>query len=67
MEIIVKCFSTTDSDRNRTCRWLMRCRTDIAAKLYAYVLMDNQFIYWWKLELAPLSNIMQNLQFRYTR
>jgi REP element-mobilizing transposase RayT len=56
-----------DSDHQRYLSLLEEVRNRYHCKLYAYVLMGNHVHLLVEAEVAPLSKIMQNLQFRYTR
>ena len=56
-----------DADRQRYLSLLQEVKTRYGLKLYAYVLMGNHVHLLMEVGAVPLSKIMQNLQFRYTR
>ena len=56
-----------DLDRKRHLSLLEEVQNRYSSKLYAYVLMENHVHLLEEVGVAPLSKIMQNLQFRYTR
>ncbi|MGH7771997.1 MAG: transposase, partial [Candidatus Binatia bacterium] len=56
-----------DVDRERYLSLLREVQTRYGPKLYAYVLMGNHVHLLMEVGGVPLSKIMQNLQFRYTR
>jgi REP element-mobilizing transposase RayT len=56
-----------DLDRKRYLSLLEEVQNRYSCKLYAYVLMGNHVHLLEEVGVAPLSTIMQNLQFRYTR
>ncbi len=56
-----------DADRERYLTLLQELQTRYNWKLYAYVLMRNHIHLLVEVKGVPLSKIMQNLQFRYTR
>ena len=60
-------ISHDDSDRKRYLSLLEEVQNRYSCKLYAYVLMGNHVHLLVESGVAPLSKIMQNLQFRYTR
>jgi len=56
-----------DTDRQHYLSLLQEIKTRYGCKLYAYVLMGNHVHLLVEVGGVPLSKIMQNLQFRYTR
>lgn len=56
-----------DDDRRRYLELLQETRHRFHFRLYAYVLMDNHVHHLIEVGLNPLSKIMQNILFRYTR
>ena len=58
---------TDDQDRRRYWGLLRESQERFGYRLFAYVLMDNHVHHLIQIERTPLSKVMQNLLFRYTR
>ncbi|MDZ4343764.1 MAG: transposase [Candidatus Binatia bacterium] len=58
---------TDDQDRRRYWDLLRESQERYSYRLFAYVLMDNHVHHLIQIERTPLSKVMQNLLFRYTR
>lgn len=56
-----------DTDRRRYLELLRETQQRFGFRLYAYVLMGNHVHHLIEVEKTPLSKIMQNILFRYTR
>ena len=58
---------TDDQDRRRYLDLLRESQKRFGYRLFAYVLMDNHVHHLIQIDRRPLSKVMQNLLFRYTR